>query len=62
VLYTAAAADLARVSVVAHRLGGGDVRVERVGDDRALLVAAKLEPTPAGFPRRPGAARKRPLA
>ena len=27
-----------------------------------LLVLRKLAPTPAGFPRRPGVARKRPLA
>ena len=27
-----------------------------------LLVLRKLGPTPAGFPRRPGIARKRPLA
>ena len=27
-----------------------------------LLVLRKLEPTPLGFPRRPGMARKRPLA
>ena len=27
-----------------------------------LLVLRKLGPTPAGFPRRPGVARKRPLA
>ena len=37
------------------------VRIDR-GLGRALLVAPKLEPTPDGFPRRPGAARKRPLA
>jgi hypothetical protein len=27
-----------------------------------LLVLSKLAPTPPGFPRRPGVARKRPLA
>jgi 16S rRNA (guanine527-N7)-methyltransferase len=27
-----------------------------------LLVLQKLEPTPSGFPRRPGVAKKRPLA
>jgi hypothetical protein len=27
-----------------------------------LLVLRKLGPTPEGFPRRPGLARKRPLA
>jgi 16S rRNA (guanine527-N7)-methyltransferase len=28
---------------------------------RHLVVARKIAPTPAGFPRRPGMARKRPL-
>ena len=31
-------------------------------DRRTLLVFRKTGPTPAGFPRRPGLARKRPLA
>jgi 16S rRNA (guanine527-N7)-methyltransferase len=62
VLYAAAAADLARVSTVAARIGGGAAGMVAVSDARALIVIPKLEPTPAGFPRRPGAARKRPLA
>ena len=62
VLYAASGVDLTRASAVSHRLGGGDVRALPVEGDRALLVAPKLEPTPQGFPRRPGAARKRPLA
>jgi 16S rRNA (guanine527-N7)-methyltransferase len=62
VLYTAADVDLTRASAVSHRLGGGDVHAEPVEAGRALLVAQKLAPTPDGFPRRPGAARKRPLA
>jgi 16S rRNA (guanine527-N7)-methyltransferase len=62
VLYAAADADAVRVSAVAVRVGGGDAKVVPVSDARALLVIPKLEPTPAGFPRRPGAARKRPLA
>ncbi|MGH3141699.1 MAG: RsmG family class I SAM-dependent methyltransferase, partial [Gaiellales bacterium] len=46
-------------------------RVARVADQLAaappelrdgLLVIRKLGPTPEGFPRRPGMARKRPLA
>ena len=37
---------------------GAEAPVLREG----LLVARKLEPTPAGFPRRVGVARKRPLA
>jgi 16S rRNA (guanine527-N7)-methyltransferase len=62
VLYTAADADHTRASAVSRRLGGGAVRVGPAGTGRVLLVAPKLEPTPEGFPRRPGAARKRPLA
>ena len=62
VLYTAADADPVRVSAVAARVGGGAAGVVPVSDTRALLVIGKLEPTPAGFPRRPGVARKRPLA
>jgi 16S rRNA (guanine527-N7)-methyltransferase len=62
VLYTAADADAARMSAVAARVGGGAAEVVTVSDTRALLVIPKVEPTPAGFPRRPGAARKRPLA
>jgi hypothetical protein len=43
-------------------VGGGEAEVVPVSDTRVLLVIAKVEPTPAGFPRRPGLARKRPLA
>jgi hypothetical protein len=45
------------VSAVAERLAA---RVERA--DAGLLVLRKLAPTPPGFPRRTGVARKRPLA
>jgi 16S rRNA (guanine527-N7)-methyltransferase len=62
VLYVAAGADAARVSAVAARVGGGEAEVVPVSETRALVVVPKLEPTPPGFPRRPGAARKRPLA
>jgi 16S rRNA (guanine527-N7)-methyltransferase len=62
VLYAAAAADVATVSVVSRRLGGGEAEVMAVPPSRVLLVLRKLEPTPAGFPRRPGLAKKRPLA
>lgn len=49
---------------VAARLGGGKPRVQAVAgfERRHLVVVEKLEPTPAEFPRRPGAAKKRPLA
>jgi 16S rRNA (guanine527-N7)-methyltransferase len=57
VLWTGRTADRSAVARAAAELGGGPVE-ERDG----LLVLPKLEPTPAGFPRRPGMARKRPLA
>lgn len=49
---------------VAARLGGGPPRVHPVsGSERQhLIVVEKAEPTSAEFPRRPGAAKKRPLA
>jgi len=57
ILWVGPSAELARVSVVAERLAA---RVESA--DGGLVVLRKLGPTPAGFPRRPGVARKRPLA
>jgi 16S rRNA (guanine527-N7)-methyltransferase len=49
---------------VARLLGGGEPELHPVGGsrERLLLVIPKLAPTPPGFPRRPGIARKRPLA
>lgn len=49
---------------VAARLGGGTPRVQAVAgfERQHLVVVEKLEPTPEEFPRRPGAAKKRPLA
>lgn len=49
---------------VAARLGGGAPRVRAVpgSERRHLVVVEKLEPTPEEFPRRPGVAKKRPLA
>jgi 16S rRNA (guanine527-N7)-methyltransferase len=48
---------------VANRLGGGVPESHPIegARDRRLVVIPKLEPTPQGFPRRPGMARKRPL-
>jgi 16S rRNA (guanine527-N7)-methyltransferase len=48
---------------VARQLGGGEPEPNAVAGsrERLLLVVPKLEPTPRGFPRRPGIARKRPL-
>ena len=57
VLFVGESADAKRVRRVAERLGGGAPE-----DHGGLLVVPKLEPTPGGFPRRTGVARKRPLA
>lgn len=57
VLWLGPSADLDALSRVSKQLGGAIVE-ERNG----LAVARKIAPTPAGFPRRPGLARKRPLA
>ena len=46
-----------RVARVAERLAG-----ELADSPPGFLVLRKLAPTPPGFPRRPGVARKRPLA
>ena len=48
---------------IANRLGGGAPESHPVegSRERRLLVVPKLEPTPQGFPRRAGMARKRPL-
>jgi 16S rRNA (guanine527-N7)-methyltransferase len=56
VLWVGPSADVERVGRVATLLAA---EVER--DDDGLLVLRKLGPTPVGFPRRPGVARKRPL-
>jgi 16S rRNA (guanine527-N7)-methyltransferase len=57
ILYVGRAVDVAAVARVSERLGGGEP--EHHG---GLLLIPKLSPTPPGFPRRPGMARKRPLA
>ena len=57
VLWLAPTADLGRLAQVAEQLGGGPPE-RQVG----LVVVPKAGPTPAGFPRRLGVARKRPLA
>jgi 16S rRNA (guanine527-N7)-methyltransferase len=57
ILWVGPTVDVAAVGRAAERVGGGPAK-ERDG----LLVLPKLEPTPPGFPRRPGMARKRPLA
>jgi 16S rRNA (guanine527-N7)-methyltransferase len=57
VLWVGPSADLDAVARVAEQLAAAPPE-ERDG----LVVLRKLGPTPAGFPRRPGMARKRPLA
>jgi 16S rRNA (guanine527-N7)-methyltransferase len=57
ILWLGESADLAAVARVAGQLGGAPPE-RRAG----LTVIRKLAPTPPGFPRRPGLARKRPLA
>jgi 16S rRNA (guanine527-N7)-methyltransferase len=57
VLYVGPSADAAAVSRVAERVGGGPT--EQLP---GLLVLHKVAPTPPGFPRRSGLAKKRPLA
>jgi 16S rRNA (guanine527-N7)-methyltransferase len=56
VLWLGASADLDVVGRVSALLGG-DLPETRDG----LVVLRKLAPTPAGFPRRAGMAKKRPL-
>ena len=57
ILWLAASADRDAVATVAELLGG------HVEDDaEGLVVLRKVSSTPAGFPRRAGIAKKRPLA
>jgi 16S rRNA (guanine527-N7)-methyltransferase len=57
VLYVGPTAEAERVQRVADRVGGGEV-----SEEPGLLVIPKIAHTPEGFPRRPGVAKKRPLA
>jgi 16S rRNA (guanine527-N7)-methyltransferase len=57
ILWVGPTAEIDRVAQVAEQLAATTPE-ERDG----LLVIRKLGPTPEGFPRRPGMARKRPLA
>jgi len=56
VLFVGETADLEAVARVSSQLGGGGPE-----DHDGLLLVPKVAPTPPGFPRRPGMARKRPL-
>jgi 16S rRNA (guanine527-N7)-methyltransferase len=57
VLYVGPDAEADRVAAVAERIAA-----ELAPSPRGLLLLRKLGPTPPGFPRRTGIARKRPLA
>jgi 16S rRNA (guanine527-N7)-methyltransferase len=65
VLFTTEAAELERraAEAAAHLAGRLDSAVSVLdAERRRLLVFEKTGPTPERFPRRPGTARKRPLA
>jgi 16S rRNA (guanine527-N7)-methyltransferase len=57
ILWLEDSADRTAVATVAERLGAG-----LEADADGLVVLRKLRETPPGFPRRPGVAKKRPLA
>ena len=57
VLWVGSSADLEAVADVSAQVGGGAPELVN-----GLLVVRKVAPTPPGFPRRPGMAKKRPLA
>ncbi len=56
VLWVGPSADADHVSRVAERIGG-----ELAPAPDGFIVVRKIAPTPAGFPRRTGVAKKRPL-
>lgn len=56
-LWVGPTAEVERVSAVAERLAA-----EAVPSPEGFLAFRKVGPTPPGFPRRTGVARKRPLA
>lgn len=57
ILWVGPRAEIERVARVAEQLGAAPPE-----EHDGLLVLRKVGPTPHGFPRRPGVARKRPLA
>jgi 16S rRNA (guanine527-N7)-methyltransferase len=57
VLWVGPTADTGRIARVARQLGG-----ELAEAPEGFVLLRKVGPTPAGFPRRAGVARKRPLA
>jgi 16S rRNA (guanine527-N7)-methyltransferase len=57
IMWLGESADLERLEAVSEQLGGG---VPEPHD--GLVVLPKIAPTPPGFPRRVGVAKRRPLA
>ena len=57
ILWLGEDADVERLAVASERLGGGTPELHE-----GLAVVPKVAPTPSGFPRRVGVAKKRPLA
>lgn len=57
ILFVGPTADPEPVAAAAAKLGSEGPEVIE-----GFFVLRKIAPTPAGFPRRPGLARKRPLA
>ncbi len=57
ILWLGEGADLDRLASASGQLGGGTPEVHD-----GLAVLPKVAPTPSGFPRRVGVAKKRPLA
>jgi 16S rRNA (guanine527-N7)-methyltransferase len=64
VILLAGEVDLPAATTASEAVGGGTPELVTLpgSEKRSLLVVAKAEATPERFPRRPGAARKRPLA
>ena len=57
ILWVGPSADLEAIARVAGKIAG-----ELVESPPGFAVIRKTGPTPSGFPRRPGVAKKRPLA
>jgi 16S rRNA (guanine527-N7)-methyltransferase len=57
IVWTGSSASVSAIATVAERLGGGEPE-----EHDGLVVIPKVAPTPPGFPRRVGVAKKRPLA
>ncbi|HVS84444.1 MAG TPA: RsmG family class I SAM-dependent methyltransferase [Gaiellaceae bacterium] len=57
ILWVGPSADLDALARASAQLGGGEPE-----EHDGLVVLPKVAPTPAGFPRRVGVAKKRPLA